>query len=156
MTKKLLTILLTLVLSIAAGAQNAKTLYEEGKAFYDAEQYDKAVPKLKAAADKGHRKAQYRLGMCYKEGYGVQKDRKKASELFLKSAKQDYAKAQYQLAKAYVKGKGVPADEAQAKSWIKKAIADEKHGKEILDKIRKKAAEGDEDAKALLRLSGKK
>lgn len=154
--KKLMTIILALVLSVAAGAQNAKTLYEEGKAFYDAEQYDKAVPKLRAAADKGHRKAQYRLGMCYKEGYSVQKDRKKAVELFMKSAKQDYAKAQFQLAKAYLKGKGVPADQAKAKTWLKKAIGDEKHGKEILDKIRKKAAEGDEDAKTMLALLGKK
>ena len=154
--KKLITIILALVLSVAAGAQNAKTLYEEGKAFYDAEQYDKAVPKLRAAADKGHRKAQYRLGMCYKEGYSVQKDRKKAVELFMKSAKQDYAKAQFQLAKAYLKGKGVPADQAKAKTWLKKAISDEKHGKEILDKIRKKAAEGDEDAKTMLALLGKK
>lgn len=154
--KKLITIILALVLSVAAGAQNAKTLYEEGKAFYDAEQYDKAVPKLRAAADKGHRKAQYRLGMCYKEGYSVQKDRKKAVELFLKSAKQDYAKAQYQLGRAYLKGKGVAADQTKAKTWLKKAISDEKHGKEILDKIRKKAAEGDEDAKTMLALLGKK
>lgn len=154
--KKLMTIILALVLSVAAGAQNAKTLYEEGKAFYDAEQYDKAVPKLRAAADKGHRKAQYRLGMCYKEGYSVQKDRKKAVELFLKSAKQDYAKAQYQLGRAYLKGKGVAADQTKAKTWLKKAISDEKHGKEILDKIRKKAAEGDEDAKTMLALLGKK
>lgn len=154
--KKLMTIILALVLSVAAGAQNAKTLYEEGKAFYDAEQYDKAVPKLRAAADKGHRKAQYRLGMCYKEGYSVQKDRKKAVELFMKSAKQDYAKAQYQLGRAYLKGKGVAADQTKAKTWLKKAISDEKHGKEILDKIRKKAAEGDEDAKTMLALLGKK
>lgn len=154
--KKLMTIILALVLNVAAGAQNAKTLYEEGKAFYDAEQYDKAVPKLRAAADKGHRKAQYRLGMCYKEGYSVQKDRKKAVELFMKSAKQDYAKAQFQLAKAYLKGKGVPADQAKTKTWLKKAISDEKHGKEILDKIRKKADEGDEDAKTMLALLGKK
>ena len=154
--KKLMTIILALVLSVAAGAQNAKTLYEEGKAFYDAEQYDKAVPKLRAAADKGHRKAQYRLGMCYKEGYSVEKDRKKAFDLFLKSGKQVYDKAQYQLGRAYLKGKGVAADQTKAKTWLKKAVNDEKHGQEILDKIRKKASEGDEEAKTILALLGKK
>jgi len=154
--KRLLTMMLVLMLCMAAGAQSAKELYAEGKAFYDAEQYDKAVPKLKVAADKGHRKAQYRLGMCYKEGYSVAKDRKKAVDLFMKSAKQGYAKAQYQLGRAYMKGKGVAADQAKAKSWLKKAVSDEKNGKEILDKIRKKAAEGDEDAKAMLALLGKK
>lgn len=154
--QRLMMVLMVALLSMTAAAQNAKALYEEGKAFYDAEQYDKAVPKLKAAADKGHKKAQYRLGMCYKEGYSVEKDRKKAFDLFLKSAKQDYAKAQYQLGRAYLKGKGVAADQAKAKTWLKKAISDEKHGKEILDKIRKKAAEGDEDAKTMLALLGKK
>lgn len=153
--KKLLMIIIALTVSMAVSAQSAKALYEEGKALYDAEQYDKAVPKLKAAADKGHKKAQYRLGMCYKEGYSVEKDRKKAFELFQLSAKQDYAKAQYQLGRAYLKGKGVAADQTKAKSWLKKAISDEKNGKEILDKIRKKAAEGDEDAKTMLTLVGK-
>ena len=152
--KKLMTIILALVLSVAAGAQNAKTLYEEGKAFYDAEQYDKAVPKLRAAADKGHRKAQYRLGMCYKEGYSVQKDRKKAVELFMKSAKQDYAKAQFQLAKAYLKGKGVTANADEARKWIKRAVNDPKNGPDILKDLRKAKADGEEAAK-ILTLIGK-
>ena len=43
--KRLLTMMLALMLCIAAGAQTAKALYDEGKAYYDAEQYDKAVPK---------------------------------------------------------------------------------------------------------------
>lgn len=148
--------LMLLTCCIGAGAQSTDKLYDEGKALYDAKDYKAAVPKLRAAANKGHKKAQYRLGMCYKEGYGVEKDRKKAFVLFQKSAKQGYAKAQYQLAKAYLKGKGVAADQAQAKSWLKKAVSDEKHGKEILDKIRKKAAEGDEEAKTMLTLLGKK
>lgn len=151
-----LLLIIVLLVGMTSNAQDAKTLYQEGKALYEAQQYDKAVPKLKAAASKGHKKAQYRLGMCYKEGYGVEKNRKTAIDLFTKSAKQGYAKAQYQLGKAYLKGKGVAADEAKAKSWLKKAISDVKDGNEILDKIRKKAAEGDEEAKAMLRLIGKK
>ena len=55
--QRLMMVLMVALLSMTAAAQNAKALYEEGKAFYDAEQYDKAVPKLKAAADKGHKKA---------------------------------------------------------------------------------------------------
>ena len=144
--------MLALMLCIAAGAQTAKALYDEGKAYYDAEQYDKAVPKLKTAADKGHKKAQYRLGMCYKEGYGVDKDRKKVFVLFQKSAKQGYAKAQYQLAKCYLNGEGVAKDEAKAKAWLNKAVKDEKHGKEIRDKINQNAAEGKDEAKRLKRM----
>ena len=151
-----LLLIVVLLFGMSVSAQDVKKLYQEGKALYEAQQYDKAVPKLKAAAAKGHKKAQYRLGMCYKEGYGVEKNRKTAIDLFAKSAKQGYGKAQYQLGRAYLKGKGVAADEVKAKSWLKKAVSDEKEGKEILDKIRKKAAEGDEDAKTMLRLLGKK
>lgn len=154
--KKIMTTMLLAILCLAAGAQNSDALYKEGKALYDAKKYQQAVPKLKAAADKGHKKAQYRLGKCYKEGYGVEKNRPKATELFMKSAKQGYAKAEYEVGKAYLKGKGgLTADEKKAKTWLKRAVAHEKKGPEILAKIRKKAAEGDEDAKKMLLLVGK-
>ncbi len=84
-----------MLFSMTMSAQSADKLYEEGKKLYDAEQYDKAVPKLQAAADKGHKKAQYRLGRCYDKGYGVKEDNKKAFEFYQKSAKQEYAKAMY-------------------------------------------------------------
>jgi TPR repeat protein len=95
------------------------------------------------------------LGKCYKDGEGVEKNRQKAIELFMKAAKQENADAQYQLGKAYMKGKGVPADEKKAKSLLKKAVNNEKDGEEILMKIRKDASEGDEDAKQILTLIGK-
>lgn len=187
MIRKLL-FLLALMLSIGASAQKAETLYKEGKALYDAKDYQKAVVKLRAAAEKGHKKAQYRLGLCYdkgrgvaeddaaafkwyaksaaqdyakaqyqlgkcyKDGEGVEKDRKKAVEMFTKAAKQDNADAQYQLGKAYMKGKGVAANEKTARIWLKKAVKNEKDGDKILAKIRKDAAEGDEDAKHILQL----
>lgn len=155
MRKWMMTLLLA-VTTMIASAQNADALYEEGKALYEAKNYQQAVPKLKAAADKGHKKAQYRLGKCYKEGYGVDKNRQKATELFMKSAKQEYAKAEYEVGKAYLKGKGgLTADEKKAKTWLKRAVAHKKKGPEILAKIRKKAAEGDEDAKKMLTLIGK-
>ena len=154
--KKIMTTMLLAMLCLAAGAQNAETLYKEGKALYEAKKYDQAVPKLKAAADKGYKKAQYQLGKCYKEGYGVKKDRKTATALFMKAANQGNAKAEYEVGKAYLKGKGgLTADEKKARSWLKKAVAHEKKGPEILAKIRKKAAEGDEDAKRMLTLIGK-
>lgn len=192
MMKKVLLMLMALIMSIAVNAQSAESLYKDGKALYDKKDYAKAVPKLKAAAEKGHKKAQYRIGLCYdkgkgvkeddqeavkwyaksaaqnyakaqyqlgkcyKDGEGVEKNRQKAIELFTKAAKQDNADAQYQLGKAYMKGKGVAADEKQARMWLKKAVNNEKDGDEILAKIRKDAAEGDEDAKQMLALLKKK
>jgi hypothetical protein len=188
--KRLLFLLFTFV-SLSASAQSADKLYEEGKKLYDAKNYTAAFPKLKAAAEKGHKKAQYRLGRCYdkgrgtqennqlafqwyeksakqgyakaqyelgdcyKDGDGVQKDRKKAVSWFQKAAAQENADAELALGKAYLKGKGVAADKAQAKKWLKRAVSNEKGGKEILADLRKKAAEGDEDAKTILTLIGK-
>lgn len=188
--KRLLMMLLTLV-SLAAGAQSADKLYDEGKELYEAKKYAAAFPKLKAAAEKGHRKAQYRLGRCYDKGYGVAEDDQQAFQWYSKSAAQDYAKAQYrlgkcykdgegtskdkqkafqyftkaarqencdgqyQLGKCYLKGKGTAADEKKAKTWLTRAVKNEKGGSELLAKLRREAAEGDEDSKAVLKLIGK-
>ena len=73
----------------------------------------------------------------------------------MKAAQQGYAKAEYEVAKAYLKGKGTAADEKKARLWLKRALAHENKGPEILAKIRKKAAEGDDDAKRMLKLVGK-
>ena len=189
--KKFMMIIVTLVMAIAASAQSADKLYDEGKALYDKKDYSAALPKLKAAAEKGHRKAQYRLGRCYdkgngveendklafswyqksaaqdyakaqyqlgkcyKNGEGVDKDRKKAVEWFAKAARQNNADAQYALGKSYLKGKGIAADQKKAKQWLLKAVRNPKGGSEILDEVRKEAADGDEDAKAILTLLNK-
>ena len=165
MMKRLL-LLLMLTVSLSTGAQNADKLYEEGKSLYDAKKYTEAVVKLRAAANKGHHKAQYRLARCYdkghggiapcgglcwqqghakaqyqvgksyKNGEGVEKDRKQAVEWFAKAAKQGNADAQLALGKAYMKGKGIQTDQAKAKTWLKRAVNNDKGGKEILEKLK--------------------
>ena len=188
MIRRIFFVVVTLVVCMTATAQSADKLYQDGKALYDAKNYIAAVPKLKAAADKGHKKAQYRLGRCYdkghgveendalaykwysksaaqeyakaqyavgkcyKDGKGVEKDRKKAVEWFTKAAKQDNADGQFALGKSYLKGKGIVADEKKAKSWLTKAVKNPKGGEDILAKLRKDAASGDEDAKKILTL----
>ena len=181
-----------MLFSVSISAQNADKIYKEAKALYDAKNYTQAVPKLKAAAEKGHKKAQYRLGRCYEKGHGVNKDETAAFMWYTKSAAQDYAKgqyalgncykegigtakdhkkafgyftkaaqnenadAQYQLGKCYMKGKGTTADAKKAASWFKKAVGNDKGGKDIVAKLRKKASEGDEDAKTIMKLAGVK
>lgn len=151
--KKLLMILMALVICAAADAQkDYKQIYKEGKALYDAKKYKGALPKLKEAAENGHKKAQYRMGRCYDKGHGVKENNTIAVEWYKKSASQGYYKAEYQLGKAYAKGKGLAKDEQKAKMWLNKAIRHEDGGQDILDKIRKDAKEGDDDAKAMLKL----
>ncbi|MCR5131763.1 MAG: sel1 repeat family protein [Prevotella sp.] len=189
--KGLLTTIL-LLLCTAVGAQNAEKLYTEGKALYDAKNYTQAFPKLKAAAEKGHKKAQYRLGRCYdkgngvaeddkqafiwyskaaaqgnakaqyqvgkcyKNGEGVAKDQAKAFQYFSKAAKQGNGDAQLALGKCYLKGKGTKVDKVKAKAWFQKAVKNEKDGKEVQDHLRKELADGDEDAKVIMKMVGMK
>lgn len=122
--KRLLLLLMT-VFSLSAYAQNADKLYEEGKKLYDAQNYAAAFPKLKAAAEKGHKKAQYRLGRCYDKGRGTQENEKLAFQWYEKSAAQGYAKAQYELGDCYKDGDGVAKDRKKAVEWFKKAAAQE-------------------------------
>jgi len=150
---KLMMLLMTMMCYTAAFAQSADALYEKGKELYDSEKYDKAFPLLKSAAEKGQKKAQYRLGRCYSKGRGVAEDDVEAAKWYQKSADQGYTKAEYQLAKCYVKGNGVPKDEAKAKTYLQRALKSKKHGKEIKAKLNEEAAEGKNAAtrlKALL------
>ncbi len=124
MMRKLL-LLLCLALGLTASAQDAKALYEAGKALYDAKNYAAAVPKLKAAAQKGYKKAQYRLGRCYDKGYGVDEDDNLAFQWYQKAAAQDHAKAQYQLGRCYKKGKGTQKDLKKAYSNFLQAARQE-------------------------------
>lgn len=119
--KHIITILFALAVGMTASAQSADKLYKEAKALYDAKNYTAAVPKLKAAADKGHKKAQYRLGRCYDKGRGVTEDDAQAFKWYQKSAVQGYAKAQYQLGKSYKNGEGTAKDRRQAFVWFEKA-----------------------------------
>ena len=149
---KRLFLMLALLVSMTAGAQNVETLYTEGKALYDAKNYAAALAKLRPAAEKGHKKAQYRVGRCYDKGYGVEESNEEAVKWYQKSADQGYYKAEYQLARAYVKGKGVPVDEKKAKMWLKRSIGGKKHGAEKLQEIKDDAAAGDKTDKRLLEL----
>ena len=148
--KGILTILL-LALSIQLHAQSADVLYNQGKQLYDQKKYELAYKKLLPAAQKGHKKAQYRLGRCYDKGHGVTEDNAKAYQWYLKSAQQGHAKAQYRLAKCYMKGKGTTKDTAKAKVWMLKAIKNDK----VKEKLKEDIADGDKTAIALKQFIGK-
>ena len=119
--KTIMTTTLLLLLSIAAQAQSADALYEAGKKLYDQKKYTEAVKKLLPAAQKGHKKAQYRMGRCYDKGHGVAEDNGKAFEWYSKSAAQGYHKGLYQVGRCYKKGKGVAKDKKKAFDYFTKA-----------------------------------
>ena len=139
MIRKIIILLLMLAPISVVSAQDAKTIYKQGKALYDQEKYDKAFPLLKKAAEKGNKKAQYRLGRCYDKGRGVAENNQLAFQWYMKSAQQGYADAQYQVSRCYEKGKGVAADVKKAKAWLSKAVRNPKDGDKIRQKIKEKS-----------------
>ena len=82
------------------------------------EDYSKAIKYFLAAAEKGHKEAQFWLGYMYVMGQGVQKNDTEAVKWWEKSASQGLALAQFWLAHKYAKGEGVKKDEQKAiKLW---------------------------------------
>lgn len=141
---------------LAANQGHAKAQYQLGRA------YDKGdgVPEndvtafnwYSKSAAQGNAKAQYQLGRCYKKGEGCTKDINAAFSWFEKSAAQGNADAQLALGKCYLKGKGVVADEAKAKDLFVQAVNNPEGGDDVMKKLKKDAAEGDNDSKKIINM----
>jgi TPR repeat protein len=86
---------------------------------------DKEIYKvyLHKAAEKGHKRAQYDLGLLYLKGREwIKKDEEKAVELFEKAAVQGHGGAQYALGLCYFQGwEDVEKDSQKALRWVAKA-----------------------------------
>ena len=91
------------------------------KAFPKAFSATNYISKLKKQAEAGDIEAQFNLGMCYKNGYGVEKNLRKATNLYRKAAEQGDATAQYNLGLCYANGDGVEKNLPEAAKWWRKA-----------------------------------
>lgn len=72
--------------------------YEQANKYYNAKEYNKAIPILNELVTRNHVKAFNLLGVCYNNGYGVKKDVDKAYEYYLKGAEKGNCHAQRNLA----------------------------------------------------------
>ena len=83
------------------------------------------VPKLfRLAADKGHRRAQFRLGKCYQFGYGIPENPEEALNWYTQAALQGCIDAQIHLSMGYLLGeriKFVKQDLVLALKWHRRA-----------------------------------
>jgi len=73
------------------------------------------------AAEDGNAKAQYNIGMCFENGYGVDPDYSKAVYWYRKAAEQGNADALYSFGKCYEKGYGISKDFSEAINLYHKA-----------------------------------
>jgi len=82
-----------------------------------------SLMRVKAAAEQGNPEAQYLLGLQYKEGDGIEKNRAEAVKWLRKSAESGYVEAQYALGDFYA---GLDptddlSDPREAEKWLKAA-----------------------------------
>ncbi len=80
-----------------------------------------AIKWYRKSSEQGNADAQFNLGWCYKNGYGVPKDLVQAVELYRRSAEQGNAAAQNNLGICYENGDVVPKDLVQAVELYRKS-----------------------------------
>ncbi|MGD8595171.1 MAG: tetratricopeptide repeat protein, partial [Gammaproteobacteria bacterium] len=105
--------------SIAAN----KEQFEEALDAARQRDYEYALESWETLAKKGHADSQYRLGVMYRLGTGVEKDLEKAFQWFQRAAEQGHPQAQYNLGMMYLKGWGVDRNLEEAEKWFSQAAA---------------------------------
>jgi len=81
----------------------------------------KAAVWLRRAAESGHARSQYMLGLSYSRGWGMKRDDTEAERWFNLATSQAYAPACFHLAWMLHKGEGVTHDEARAQRLMAQA-----------------------------------
>ena len=83
--------------------------------------FDNAYASFSKGARFGSVTAQYYLAYCQAEGYGVEKDDRKAFSLYRRVAERGLPIAQARIAYILYKGIGTNKDKAKANYWMNKA-----------------------------------
>lgn len=100
------------------------TEYEEYRKVYQVfdEDNDAGFLQLLELAENGNVYAQYSVGHCYLGGKGVEEDRAKAFEWWLKAAENGHEQSQINVAAGYWKGEaGLEKSFDKGVEWMKKA-----------------------------------
>lgn len=104
---------IALVFGCALAETDADALFEEGKAAFDALEYDTALEKLSQVAE-DNPEAQFLLGDMYRFGYGVEADLEKAVELYQRAADSGDADGKAEMGLMYAQGNVVEQDHERA------------------------------------------
>ena len=87
----------------------------------DAARLARTVTEIRAQAEQGQSRSEFRLGDLYFRGRGLPQDYAKAVYWTRKAADQSYARAQAGLGYMYASGVGLPKDYAEALHWYRTA-----------------------------------
>lgn len=144
---------------------------EQGIRAYVRQDYDKAITVFTQASAAGQIKAPRYIGLMYLNGYGVEKNARRAAAEFSKAAFRGDPAAQFWLGYCYEQGMGVTADAQEALKWYRLSaqhgdersapamvalgrLAESENNPEAIQWYRQSAALGSLEAQAaLLRLN---
>jgi len=101
--------------------------YDAGLAAIEKGDLTTALAELMLAAEQNDPRAQYRLGVMFDRGEGVEQNSGEALKWYRLAAEREYADAEYNLGLMYYFGEGVPQDFREATRWFHLAV---RHGKE--------------------------
>lgn len=104
---------LVVIISTGAYAQG----FADGKAAYEAKDYQTALKILKPLAEQGDSQAQVTLGVMYDYGQGVDRDPEEAMKWYIKAAKQGIPVVQHDVGVKYFQGMGVQQSYEKAAYW---------------------------------------
>ena len=114
----LIALLLGASLSLASPVMaNIQDDFDAGVSAYRTQNYKQAFYFFEKLAKEGYAKAQYNLGVMYRDGKGVDQDKEQAIYWYFLAARQGYLNAQVQLAKLYYEN----MDFKQSKYWLEQA-----------------------------------
>ena len=99
--------LLAMFLAVSPALATPQEDFNRGNAAYEDGNYKQAVKWWRKAAEQGHAKAQFDIGLMYARGQGVIKGYKQAAKWMHQAAKQGVAEAQGYLGTMYFNGRGV-------------------------------------------------
>lgn len=109
--------------NVNSNENKAEDYYKTGEKYYNGQKYVESVEWYQKAANLGHVRAQYSLGLMYSDGKGVEQNYPKAIEWYTKAANQGYKYAQFNLAKIYEEGRGGNQDYKKAYEWYLKGAS---------------------------------
>ncbi|HKK16061.1 MAG TPA: SPOR domain-containing protein [Gammaproteobacteria bacterium] len=112
-----LAVTVILLFCMAMPAVFADETFEDGRAAYQAGDYEKALTILRPLAEQGNSQAQVTLGIMYDYGQGVKQDDKEAMKWYIKAAEQGIPVVQHDVGVKYFQGLGVEQDYQEAAKW---------------------------------------
>ena len=95
--------------------------FDDGLAAYAVGDYSAALDEWRPLAHSGDADAQYRLGLMFERGLGVDVDMEQSVRWYLAAAEQGQPRAQNNLGVLYETGHGVPTDLVRALDWYRMA-----------------------------------